>query len=206
MACARRLLPDGLISAEPPSVHHNEHMLRLHYRGEASGEAIAAACQMFHEETGWRLQLLLADKDTPQIHLTISQAEAIAQTWVLLSGASDLYRVEADAKHKKLWLYFHFPDRANPRYSAQFAMLNARTGWQVNLHPYAHQQALIELAYHLLLSEAQLSGRTTVYPERKVLVLTYEGHNDISAYEKIQQRFLDETGWRLELQPEGKRY
>jgi hypothetical protein len=196
---ARKHLPAGLTCIEPPSLYHNEHKVQLRYQGSASGEVIAAARQAFNEETGWRLELIFSAKNAAQIRAQVPQSEAIAQTWVLFSGAPDLYRVEADNKRKILWLHFHFPDVASQRYAEQLATLKARSGWEVKLHPYTHQKALMELAYRLLLPEIQVSGKTTVYPERKVLALTHEGHISTPTYEKIRQRFLAETGWTLEL-------
>jgi Cft2 family RNA processing exonuclease len=195
---ARQHLPAGLTCIEPPSLYHNEHKVRLRYQGNASTEAIATARQAFNEETGWRLELLLAEKNAAQ-RAQVSQSEAIAQTWVLFSGSPDLYRVEADNRRKILWLHFHFPDVASQRYAEQFAALKAQSGWEVKLHPYTHQKALIELAYRLLLPEIQVSGKTTVYPERKVLMLSHEGPIEASTYEQTRQRFLAETGWTLDL-------
>jgi hypothetical protein len=199
VASARKHLPAGSTCVEPPSLYHNEHKVRLRYQGSVSGEAIAAARQAFNEETGWRLELLLSEKSAAQIRAQVPQSEAIAQTWIQFSSMPDLYRVEADNRRKILWLHFHFPDVASQRYKEQLATLKARSGWEVKLHPYTHQKALMELAYRLLLPEIQASGKTTVYPERKVLVLTHEGHLNTSTYEQIQQRFQAETGWTLEL-------
>jgi Cft2 family RNA processing exonuclease len=199
VSSARKHLPAGLTCVEPPSLYHNEHKVRLRYQGSVSAEEIAAARQAFNEETGWRLELLLSEKNAAQIRAQVPQSEAIAQTWVLFSGMSDLYRVEADNQRKILWLHFHFPDVASQRYMEQLATLKARAGWEVKLHPYTHQKALMEMAYRLLLPEIQASGKTTVYPERKVLALTHEGHTSTPTYEQIRQHFLTETGWTLEL-------
>jgi Cft2 family RNA processing exonuclease len=199
VASARRHLPPRLTSVEPPSLYHNEHKVRLRYQGSVSAEEIAAARLAFNEETGWRLELLVSDRNAAQTRAQVPQSEAIAQTWVLFSGMPDLYRVEADNRRKILWLHFHFPDVASQRYTEQLAMLKARSGWEVKLHPYTHQKALIELAYRLLLPEIQASGKTTVYPERKVLALTHEGHINAATYEQLRQHFQAETGWTLEL-------
>ena len=146
---ARRLLPEGLTSNGTPSLHLDRETVRVYCQGMASPEAIQEAQQRFLEETGWRLELLMPGQkpDTPQ---RLSRDEALTLARKMFNPIPGFYRVGADPTKGTLWLHFHFPDTARPRYMEQLVELATQTGWRVYVYPNAHEKALIAQVSRLL--------------------------------------------------------
>jgi hypothetical protein len=100
---------------------------------------------------------------------------------------------------------FYFPLVAQTRYANVFAELEAQTGWRVQLHQTAHQQALIEMARRVLPSSLTCDGSPSVYIDQQIVIVNYVGHAEPEAVREAQQQFLAETGWQLHLIAGGKK-
>ncbi|GAC1381197.1 MAG: hypothetical protein NVSMB33_07720 [Ktedonobacteraceae bacterium] len=196
MAC--NLLPSGLTCNGMPSLYLDQQIVGVQCVGNASSEAIEEATQQFHAETGWQLKLVLPGQKAA-IPGRVPQGQAVAMASEIFSMVPDFYRVGADASKGNLWLHFHFPDIARQRYMEQLSALATQTGWRVYLHPSIHQKALIEVARHLLPAGVGISGRASVYQDRRTLSLTCTALVNAEAKEAIQRQFIEETGWHLEL-------
>ncbi len=197
VSTALQVLPEGLVSNTTPSIYLSQHILSIPCSGAASPEQIAEAKQRFEHVTGWQLEILLSEQEVATN--IVSQGEAMAIATALFSDAPDFYRVGVDTTRKVLWLHFHFPDAARKRYAQQFLELEAQTGWHVDLHPNAHQKALVEVARRLLSESVSIVSKS-LHQETKTLRLTCTGSMSRTELESIQERFLDETGWRLDVQ------
>ncbi|GAC1692744.1 MAG: hypothetical protein NVS9B9_15070 [Ktedonobacteraceae bacterium] len=190
---ALQVVPEGLVSNTTPSMYLSQRMVSVTCTGASTREEIEAAKQRFEQETGWQLEILLPAQES-----AISQGEAMAIATSLFSDASDFYHVGVDTARKVLWLHFHFPDAARKRYAQQFLELEAQTGWHVDLHPNAHQKALVEVARRFLPETISIVSKS-LHQETKTLRLTCTGSISRAELEAIQEHFADETGWRLDV-------
>ena len=193
---ALQVLPERLVSNATPSMYLSQRIVSVTCSGTSNPEEIEAAKQRFEEETGWQLEMLLPEQAVATS--TVSQGEAMAIATAMFSDASDFYRVGVDTTRKVLWLHFHFPDAARKRYAQQFLELEAQTGWHVDLHPNAHQKALVEVARRFLPETLGIVSKS-LHQETKTLRLTCTGSINRLELEAIQERFIEETGWRLDV-------
>ena len=193
---ALQVLPEGLVSTMTPSMYLSQRIVSVTCSGTSSAEDIEVAKQRFENVTGWQLEILLPAQETATS--AVSQGEAMAIATALFSDAPDFYRVGVDTTRKVLWLHFHFPDAARRHYAQQFLELEAQTGWHVDLHPNAHQKALVEVARRLLPETIGIVSKS-LHQETKTLRLTCTGSVSRVELEAIQERFTDETGWRLDV-------
>ena len=195
---ARRLLPEGFTSNGTPSLHLDRETVRVYCQGMASPEAIQEAQQRFLEETGWRLELLMPGQkpDTPQ---RLSRDEALTLARKMFNPIPGFYRVGADPTKGTLWLHFHFPDTARPRYMEQLVELATQTGWLVYIYPNAHEKALIALVARLLPDNVSIIGKPSVYQDTRRLSVSLNEPLSAEAIEEIQGKFTEETGWKVDL-------
>ena len=195
---ARRLLPEGFTSNGTPSLHLDRETVRVYCQGMASPEAIQEAQQRFLEETGWRLELLMPGQkpDTPQ---RLSRDEALTLARKMFNPIPGFYRVGADPTKGTLWLHFHFPDTARPRYMEQLVELATQTGWRVYIYPNAHEKALIALVARLLPDNVSIIGKPSVYQDTRRLSVSLNEPLSAEAIEEIQGKFTEETGWKVDL-------
>jgi Cft2 family RNA processing exonuclease len=196
---ARRMLPEGLASNGTPSLHLDRETVRVYYQGTASSEAIQEAQERFLEETGWRLELLMPGQkpDTPQ---RLSRDEALTLARKSFNPVPGFYRVGADPTKGTLWLHFHFPDTARPRYMEQLVELATQTGWRVYVYPNAHEKALIAQIARLLPVGVSITGKPSVYQDTRRLSVSLSGTLNAEAMEEIQGVFTEETGWKADLE------
>jgi len=195
---ARRMLPEGLTSNGTPSLHLDRETVRVYCLGLASPEAIQEAQQRFLEETGWHLELLMPGQkpDTPQ---RLSRDEALTLARKMFNPIPGFYRVGADPSKGTLWLHFHFPDTARPRYMELLVELAAQTGWRVYVYPNAHEKALIAQISRLLPDDVSITGKPSVYQDTRRLSVSLSEPLSAEAIEEIQGKFTDETGWKVDL-------
>ncbi len=199
IAMARLLLPEGLTSNGTPSLHLDRETVRVYCQGNSSAEAIEEAQQRFLEETGWHLELLMPGQkpDTPQ---RLPRDEALALAREMFNTVPGFYRVGADPTKGTLWLHFHFPDTARPRFMEQLVDLATRTGWRVYVYPNAHERALIAQVSRLLPEDVSITGKPLVYQDTRRLSVSLSGPLSTDASEEIQRKFTEETGWQVEIQ------
>ena len=195
---ARRLLPEGFTSNGTPSLHLDRETVRVYCQGIASPEAIQEAQQRFLKRTGWRLELLMPGQkpDTPQ---RLSRDEALTLARKMFNPIPGFYRVGADPTKGTLWLHFHFPDTARPRYMEQLVELATQTGWRVYIYPNAHEKALIALVARLLPDNVSIIGKPSVYRDTRRLSVSLNEPLSAEAIEEIQGKFTEETGWKVDL-------
>ncbi len=195
---ALRLLPEGLTSNGTPSLHLDRETVRVYCQGIANPEAIQEAQKCYLEETGWRLELLMPGQkpDTPQ---RISRDEALTLARKMFNPIPGFYRVGADPTKGTLWLHFHFPDTARPRYMEQLVELATQTGWRVYIYPHAHEKALIAQVSRLLPDEVNINGKPSVYQDTRRLSVSLSGSLSSETIEEIQGKFTEETGWKVDL-------
>ncbi len=193
---ALQVLPEGLVCNTTPSMYLSQRIVSVTCSGTSSAEDIEAAKQRFENVTGWQLEILLPAQEITTS--AVSQGEAMAIATAMFSDAPDFYRVGVDTTRKVLWLHFHFPEAARRRYAQQFLELEVQTGWHVDLHPNAHQKALVEVARRLLPATVSIVSKS-LHQETKTLRLTCTGSLSRVELEAIQEHFTDETGWRLDV-------
>jgi Cft2 family RNA processing exonuclease len=198
---ARRLLPEGLTSNGTPSLHLDRETVRVYCQGNTSPEAIQATQQRFLEDTGWRLELLMpGQRPEYTTSLRLPRDEALTLAREMFNTVPGFYRVGADPTKGTLWLHFHFPDTARPRYMEQLVDLATRTGWRVYLYPNAHERALIAQATRLLPEGVSITGKPSVHQDTRRLYVNLTGLLSPEANKEIQRKFTEETGWKLDLQ------
>jgi Cft2 family RNA processing exonuclease len=196
---ARHLLPEGLTSNGTPSLHLDRETVRVYCQGMASPEAIHEAQQRFLEETSWLLELLMPGQK-PDIPQRLPRDEALTLAREMFNTVPGFYRVGADPTKGTLWLHFHFPDTARPRYMEQLVELATQTGWRVYVYPNAHERALIAEVSRLLPEGASITGKTLVYQDTRRVSVSLSGSLSTEAIEEIQGKFTEETGWKVDVQ------
>ncbi len=198
---ARRVLPQSLSPTGAPSIYHGQQAVLLQCKGAAPQEEVQAAQQRFTEETGWQLTITVPGvREAIEQAPRMAQGEAMARITTAFSGVLELYRVGVDSRLKIFWLHFNFPEKARECYAALLTSLEEETGWRVYLHPHVHQKALVETARLLLPENVGLTGKKTLHQEARTLSLTGMNLPDEKARERIAQRFVELTGWSLQLE------
>jgi Cft2 family RNA processing exonuclease len=199
---ARTVLPPGLSPVSAPSIYHNQQALLLQCKGSAPQADILAAQETFHEETGWQLTITIPGSRAEMEQAPrMAQGEALAHITAAFSGVLELYRVGVDTRLKIVWLHFHFPEKASERYATLLTKLEEETGWRVYLHPHVHQKALVGAAQRLLPESVKLTGKKTIHQDTLTLHLSGSDLPTQEQYQTIAQRFTQQTGWSLQLDP-----
>lgn len=135
----------------------------------------------------------------------LSQHEAMQVAQRMLSQLAGYQKVGADASTGSLLPRFHFPLAAQAKYADIFQELEARTGWHVSLNPATNQQALAEMARHVLPPGVSCDGTPSLYPQQQKVSVHYVGSAEDEAIEQAKLRFLEETGWQLDMLSPEKR-
>ncbi|MGZ3616866.1 MAG: MBL fold metallo-hydrolase [Ktedonobacteraceae bacterium] len=223
---ARSVLPHGLTARGTPSIFLDRSVILLNCMGQASTEEIAEAQSSFYEETGWYLELqgvtLVAARATglsveehdiedtlePQPETRqpeMNQHEALQLAQRLLSDLPGFYKAGVVPASATLVLRFHFPTVAQKRYAEELKQLEDQTGWHVRLHPAVHHQALVEMAHRILPEGLTSNGTPSLHLDRETVRVYCHGMASVEAIQEAQQRFLEETGWHLELLMPGQK-
>jgi Cft2 family RNA processing exonuclease len=199
MAC--RLLPEELTCNGTPSLHLDRQTVRVYCQGNTGAGAIEGAQQRFLEETGWSLEILMPGQKQESITAPqrLPRDEALTLAREMFNTVPGFYRVGADPTKGTLWLHFHFPDTARPRYMEQLVDLATRTGWRVYVYPHAHERALIAQVTRLLPDGVSIIGKPSVYQDTRRISLRLSEPLSTDAREEMQARFTEETGWRVDV-------
>jgi Cft2 family RNA processing exonuclease len=198
---ARRLLPEELTYNGTPSLHLDRQTVRVYCQGNTGAEAIEEAQQRFLEDTGWRLEILMPGQKpestpTPQ---RLPRDEALTLAREMFNTVPSFYRAGADPTKGTLWLHFHFPDTARPRYMEQLQDLATRTGWRVYLYPNAHEKALIAQVSRLFPEGVSIIGKPSIYQDTRRLSVVLSEPLSTEALEEIQGKYTEETGWKVDV-------
>lgn len=135
----------------------------------------------------------------------MDQHEALQLAQRLLGDLPGFYKAGADPANTTLLLRFHFPAVAQKRYAEPIAQLEDQTGWYVRLHSAVHHQALVEMACRLLPAGLTSNGTPSLHLDRETVGVYCQGTASHEAVQGAQQRFLEETGWHLELLMPGQK-
>ena len=212
---ARKVMPEGLSERGFPSLYPANQLIQVKCRGEASPEAIAAAQRAFQEETGWQLELDIqtgghtiihppaSDQESALVHM--DQHSAINTAQSILRGQPGYIKIGAEVGRELLHARFYFPEVARQRYAALFAEIAAQTGWQVQVADGVHQEALAEMARHVLPSGLKPAGSPSIYHNQQAVLLQCKGAAPQEEVLAAQERFQEETGWQLTITVPGSR-
>ena len=201
-ATVRRLLPEGLTISGSPSLHHERRAVSLSSSGSTSRETIEEAQRRFKEETGWQLDITLLPgegKNGVTSESSLNQDDILAIVRDVFGDTDDLFRVGTDVAKELIVLRFYFPDVAQIQYIEEIVELEARTGWQVQVHPGANQDALQAEVRFLVPTGVELVGALSLYHQERRIVATYQGLWDERARNVAQMAFQEKTGWQLDL-------
>ncbi|MBX3066183.1 MAG: MBL fold metallo-hydrolase [Anaerolineae bacterium] len=105
-----------------------------------------------------------------------------------------LRKVSMDARRKRMLLTFDFPDRVRQHYDLQLASLGESTGWKVEIHPQAIQQALEAVLLDVLPADCQIVRDPSIYPQYREVEVEVRGEVDA---ESAAQAYYAQTGYRL---------
>ncbi|HJZ48059.1 MAG TPA: MBL fold metallo-hydrolase, partial [Roseiflexaceae bacterium] len=198
-------LPEGLTTSRAPSILFDERAVRVRCDGSAEPDAIHQAQQRFEEQTGWRLELALTAQ--PEVALQAAPPSDAPErlkmnlaTWAaqeLFGPETGCYKIGADQQAGILILRFEFPDVAGAHYADQIAELARATGWQVQVHPQAHQGALDAAARAALPDGMTLVGAPSIAAATREVTLRCRGEADPAAVAAAKAAFTEKTGWNL---------
>jgi Cft2 family RNA processing exonuclease len=212
---AVHLLPPGLGERGFPSLYHEEQRVHLRCVGEASAAAIAAAQQVFQEQTGWHLEVEIqpagAGSNQPVVQeplpeqARMDQHTAVTTAQSILRTLPGYVRVGAEPGRNVLHVRFHFPQVARQRFVDVFAEIEARTGWQVVVAEGVHQEALSDMARCVLPPGLSPLGTPSLYLQQQAVLQQCKGEATQEEVLAAQERFEEETGWQLTLTVPGSR-
>jgi len=212
---ARQVLPSGLTDRGFPSLYHEEQRLHVRCVGEASPAAIAAAQQMFEEQTGWRLELDIQPADTGDqqpstreqlpLQARMDQHSAVTTAQSMLRNLPGYLKVGAEPGRWMLHARFHFPAVARQRFAEVFSAIEARTGWQVVVPEGVHQEALADMARRVLPPGLAPLGMPSLYLQQQAVLIQCKGEASQEEVLAAQERFEEETGWQLTITVPGSR-
>ncbi|GCF09037.1 MBL fold metallo-hydrolase [Dictyobacter arantiisoli] len=215
---AKRSLPDGLVCVGIPEVLSQQKVVRLIYDGHDSQEDINDARTEFQVTTGWMLSLIYGSTTvsipannypgnyqypraggahTSEKPYRMEDALHYAQD--LLKLLPGYLRVKVEADTRTLVPRFTFPDIAKERYAAQLASITEVTGWNVRLHLIIYPPALKEVLEYILPEGISCIDTPSIYQDKRKVGIVCVGSISPDAVVEVQQKFLEETGWSLEL-------
>jgi Cft2 family RNA processing exonuclease len=201
-AIVRQLLPQDFILDGSPSLHHDRRVVALTGTGMVSREEIEEAQRQFTEKTGWLLDITLSAGVTMSDatgESSLRQDEVLDIVRDVFGDTDDLFRVGTDVSKELIVLRFYFPDVAQVQYIEEILELETRTGWQVEVHPGANQDALQAEVRSLVPAGIELAGALSLYHQERRIVATYQGLWDERARKVAQMAFQEKTGWALDL-------
>ncbi len=213
---ARLALPSGLSERSFPSIYHGNQMIQIKCLGVATPDEVAEAQERFSSETGWQLELEIQaahatngkrplSQPAAPTHILMDQHGAIQAAQRLLRGQAGYVKVGAEPGRNILHARFHFPEVARQRYSELFAEIESQTGWQVQVQDGVHQEALAEMARHVLPDGLIPAGAPSIYHAQQALLLQCKGAAPQEAVLAAQEHFTEETGWQLTITVPGSR-
>ncbi len=203
IGAAHAALPTG-IKPVKASIHHEQQTVRIRYKGSMSQEAIQTAQDMFHNRTGWSLEL-----ESTEPHLVPGQLDtpkplplhhAIAFVRSKMDELGGIIKVSANQEERTLILRFPFPDVIKERYADHIANLSEQTGWNVTIHSEVHQGKLIAEAQQALPESVDIVGSPAIYREKREVLVRYRGTLDEATLATAQHTFLETTGWSLNIE------
>jgi Cft2 family RNA processing exonuclease len=201
-------LPDGLSAMRAPSIKFALRTVQVRCDGAAEPMALRDAEQVFHERTGWRLEIVSAAPPARPAETAVVQPGAMesAQQSIALDIARELfpsylgcYKISLDAPATTLTLRFYFPDVAVVSHQDRLEQLAASTGWTVRVHPQTHQEELIRAVTQVLPAGVELDGRPSLDQERRVVSARCRRALTPEQVEAAQASFAERTGWALAL-------
>jgi Cft2 family RNA processing exonuclease len=200
-------LPAGLSSIRSPSIKFALRAVQLRCEGTAERAALQAAEVAFHEQTGWRLEIVTttpapaaeAAVVVPGAVAPVAQSAALDTARELFPSYTGCYKIGLDAPVTTLTLRFYFPDVAAAQHADRLEQLAIATGWTVKVHPQAHQEALQRAVAEALPESAQLDGRPSLDQERRVVLARCHAALAPEQVAAALAAFYKRTGWTLAL-------
>ena len=130
------------------------------------------------------------------------------QNWILsvleqhLGSPPDLYRRSIDPDTGDVILSFHFPAVARTKYAGAIEAAAEETGVSISVAPHTHQGILTDVARRSLPTGLTPRGKPSIHVEQQLVSISCMGNATSEAILQAQNRFLEQTGWYLELQLE----
>lgn len=130
----------------------------------------------------------------------LEQNAALALVDALLGPDSGLYRRGADRERSCLRLHFRFPDVARREHAATLATLAEQSGWQVEVNEQPHLASLEQRARELVSSLAEPTQNPSIRTDERTIRVSVAALPDPAALAGVQRRFVEETGYALQLE------
>ncbi|GCE25753.1 hypothetical protein KDA_12370 [Dictyobacter alpinus] len=211
---AKRSLPEGLVCLGIPEVVLTQKLVRLVYDGYDSHEDINDARTEFQVTTGWTLSLLhtssiVASSVTNHSHnrampvrtpdKPYRMEDALHYAQDLLKPLPGYLRVKVEMDTRTLVPRFTFPDIAKERYADQLRTIGEMTGWNVRPHLIIYPPALKDVLARILPEGISCVDTPSIYQDKHKVGIVCVGQVSPGAVVETQKRFVEETGWELEL-------
>ncbi|GCE04125.1 MBL fold metallo-hydrolase [Dictyobacter aurantiacus] len=114
-----------------------------------------------------------------------------------IGNPPDLYRRRFDPDTGDLTLSFHFPDIAKKKYQQALSEAAEEVDVSIIISPYAHQDALSEVAQQVLPEGLSIQSHPSVYQESKHIHFEASGQTTPQALKEAQTHYRDLTGWHI---------
>ena len=131
----------------------------------------------------------------------LEQNVALTLVDAALGADHGLYRRGADREGWTLRLFFRFPDVAQQQHAAALEQLAQQSGWQVMVHPEAHQASLEQLAGETLEDLATPCRAPSIHRDLRQVRVVVDRLPAGQQLEAAAASFLEQTGFSLKLEP-----
>ncbi len=197
MEAARAHLPPDLQSIRQPSVLLDQQTVRVRCVGQADDDALQAAQQRFQAATAWHLDIVLCADEPPPAYTSdpVNQQHALQQIRAVVGD--DAHRISVYSDTHTIMVRFFFPDVMRERYADQLYDLEQHTGWHIEIHPEANQDALRETVRKALPARAELIREPSLYRELRHIQVICREPLTAEEQQAAQQETLTRTGWQL---------
>ncbi len=198
----QEVLPAGAV--QKVSMHEARNTVVLRLSAPLADEVLAQAAQALDERAGIMIALAPSAPaplaEAPVAAGTRASHDALEAARRRFAQSMGCYHIGADVGQERLLLRFSFPDVARVRYADELAALEAETGWTVALHPEPHQQAMEQLARSQLAVAGCQVVKVALHRDGKRVVATVSGELAESAAQEARARFVEASGWSIEVE------
>ncbi|GHO88908.1 MBL fold metallo-hydrolase [Dictyobacter formicarum] len=144
---------------------------------------------------GWQEALKKDESELPASQIDRRVVLQILEQHI--GNPPDLYRRRFDPDTGDLTLSFHFPDIAKKKYQQALTEAAEEADVNITISPYAHQDALSEVAQQVLPEGLSIQSHPSVYQETKHIHFEVIGQTTPRALKEAQARYRERTGWHI---------
>ncbi len=197
VAALLELAPDNLEGRTGLALHLNMHpeIITRH-----DSDTLLDPHSTYHLREDYRTAL---EAGAANVALRYDQAWILSVIEQELGNVRGLYHRSADPQTGNVTLYFHFPDVARVEHAEQIEAAARSAGVDITIAPRPHQGELKWAAVSRLPDTVHVT-KVSVIHDSKVVRVRCRGPLSAEQVAEIEQHFLEQTGWLLDVLQESQ--